>query len=571
MSVRALEIPQAAAAAGAELHVLYGSQTGNGEAVAEILAENARQNGVRVTLKSLSDLRPAALKKIRYAAFVMSTHGDGDPPDDALDLFEWLEARGTRDLGSLSFRILALGDRSYVEFCAAGRQLAAMLKAKGASEFAPMVECDVDYAGDAGRWSQELLEWAREKLGTDAANDSANDSKVLPAAAPALSPSLSIVPSTPGWTRARPFPAIVNRLQKITGLESHKDVYHLELSLQGSGLQYQPGDSLGIWADNDPELVSRVLRKLGIEPSDLVDDDGRSRTIRETLSRHRELTRLTPDAVQAYATLDDSSGRGKLARRWQRMDAGARKQFIEARQFIDLAEAHPLHLSAQHLADLLPPLASRTYSIASSAAMVDEEVHLTVVTLRSNAIGIERQGVASAFLNQRVQPGDEIRVFMEPNRRFRLPEDPAAAIIMIGAGTGVAPFRAFMQELAETGRKPGAWLIFGNPHRRSDFLYQREWLKWRADGLISRIDGAFSRDQAEKHYVQHVVAERGPEINRWIEGGASIYICGALAMGHAVEQALAGAIAAARSVDPATAQEVVKDLRRGRRLLKDLY
>jgi len=571
MSVRALQIPQAPAAAGAELHVLYGSQTGNGEAVAETLAENARQNGVRVTLKSLSDLRPAALKKIRYAAFVMSTHGDGDPPDDALDLFEWLEASGAPDLGSLSFRILALGDRSYTEFCAAGRQLAAMLKAKGASEFAPPVECDVDYAGDAGRWSQELLEWAREKLGTDAANDSANDSGVPPPVAPALSPSLSIVPSTPGWTRARPFPAIVNRVQKITGLESDKDVYHLELSLEGSGLQYQPGDSLGIWADNDPELVSRVLQKLGIEPSDLVDDDGRSRTIRETLSRHRELTRLNLDAAQAYAALDDSSGRGKLARRWQRMDAGARKEFIEARQFIDLAEAHPVRLGAQQLADLLPPLASRTYSIASSAAMVDEEAHLTVVTLRSDAIGIERQGVASAFLNQRVQSGDEIRVFMEPNRRFRLPEDPAAAIIMIGAGTGVAPFRAFMQELEETGRNPGAWLIFGNPHRRTDFLYQREWLKWRADGLISRIDGAFSRDRAEKHYVQHVVAERGQEINRWIEDGAFIYICGALAMGHAVEQALVDAIAAARRMDPATAQEVVKDLRRGRRLLKDLY
>lgn len=567
MSVRALQIPQAPAAAGAELHVLYGSQTGNGESVAETLAENARQNGVRVTLKSLSDLRPAALKKIRYAAFVMSTHGDGDPPDDALDLFEWLEASGAKDLGSLSFRILALGDRSYTEFCAAGRQLAAMLKSKGASEFAPMVECDVDYAGDAGRWSHELLEWARENVGTDAANDS----EVLPAAAHAHSPSLSIVPSTPGWTRARPFPAIVNRVQKITGLESDKDVYHLELSLEGSGLQYEPGDSLGIWADNDPELVSRVLRKLGIEPSDLVDDDGRSRTIRETLSRHRELTRLNLDAVQTYAALDESSGRGKLARRWQRMDAGARKDFIESRQFIDLAEAHPVRLGAQPLADLLPPLASRTYSIASSAAMVDDEVHLTVVTLRSNAIGIERQGVASAFLNHRVQSGDEIRVFMEPNRRFRLPEDAAAPIVMIGAGTGVAPFRAFMQDLEETGRNPGAWLIFGNPHRRTDFLYQREWLKWRADGLLSRIDGAFSRDQATKHYVQHVVSEQGHELNRWIEDGAHIYICGALAMGHAVEQALIGAVAEARGVDQATAQEVVKDLRRGRRLLKDLY
>lgn len=571
MSVRALQIPQATAAAGAELHVLYGSQTGNGEAVAESLAESARQNGFRVTLKSLADLRPAALKKISHAAFVMSTHGDGDPPDDALDLFEWLEGSTAGDLGALRFRVLALGDRSYTEFCAAGRRLASMLKARGAGEFAPMVECDVDYSADAERWSEELLDWARENLGTDAANESAHESSSTHVAAPAHSPSLSLVPSTSGWTRARPFPAIVNRVQKITGLESDKDAYHLELSLEGSGLQYQPGDSLGVWADNDPELVSRLLRQLAIEPSELVDDDGRSRTIRELLTRHRDLTRLNPDEVQAWAGLDEAHGKGKLARRWRRMDAAARKAFMEARQFIDLAEAHPILLTAQSLADLLPLLNSRTYSIASSAAMVDDEVHLTVVTLRSNAIGIERSGVASQFLNHRVQAGDEIRVFLEPNRRFRLPEDPAAPIVMIAAGTGIAPFRAFMQELEEAERRPGAWLIFGNPHRRSDFLYQREWLKWRTDGLLSRIDGAFSRDQAEKRYVQHVVAEQGSEVSRWIEDGAHIYICGALAMGHAVEQALIDAVASARGVTRDAAEESIKELRRERRLLKDLY
>ncbi|HUF82222.1 MAG TPA: flavodoxin domain-containing protein [Burkholderiales bacterium] len=567
MSVRALQIPQAPAAGGAELHVFYGSQTGNGEAVAESLAESARQNGVRVTLKSLADLRPAALKKITHAAFVMSTHGDGDPPDDALDIFEWLEGSAAKDLSALNFRVLALGDRSYTEFCAAGRQLASMLKSRGASEFAPPVECDVDYADDASRWSQELLGWARENLGTDAANDS----QVLPAAARAPSPSLSIVPSTPGWTRARPFPALAERVQKITGLESDKDVYHLELSLEGSGLQYQPGDSLGVWAENDHELVSRLLSRVGLAPSDMVDDKGRHRTVRALLNRHRELTRLNTDTLEAYAQIDGERGKGKLARRWRRMGAGERRAFLEARQLIDLVEAHPVRLEAQELADLLPPLTSRTYSIASSAALVDEEVHLTVVTLRSNAIGVERRGIASQYLNHRLQTGDEARVFLEPNTRFRLPDDPSTPIIMIGAGTGIAPFRAFMQELEATGRRPGAWLIFGNPHRRTDFLYQREWLKWRADGLLDRIDGAFSRDQVEKRYVQHVVAEHSEEIDRWIRDGAVIYICGALAMGHAVEESLVDAIAVSRGVAREDAAEALKDLRRARRLLKDLY
>jgi len=569
VSVRALHIPSAAPESGLELHVLYGSQTGNGEVVAESFAESARQAGVSVRLKSLADLRPAALKKIQFAAFVMSTHGDGDPPDDAIDLFEWLEGNAGSDLGSLSFRVLALGDRSYAEFCAAGRQLGSLLKARGASEFGPIIECDVDYVAGADRWSGEVLDWSVENLG--AGSTAANDSQGVPSSAPALSPKLSLVASTPGWTRARPFPAIAERVQKITGLESDKDVYHLELSLEGSGLQYQPGDSLGVWADNDAELVSRVLRQLDLDPSSMVEDEGRHRTLRELLTRHRDLTRLNQDTFQVYADMDAERGAGRFAPKWQRMSAEQRRTFIEARQFIDLVEAYPVSLQPRELAELLPPLSSRTYSIASSAAMVDEEVHLTVVTLRSNAIGAERRGVASQYLNHRIQAGDEVRVFLEPNRRFRLPSDESAPIIMISAGTGIAPFRAFMQELEETGRRSAAWLIFGNPHRRTDFLYQREWLKWRADGLLKRIDGAFSRDQAEKRYVQHVVAEQGPELDRWIQDGACIYICGGLAMGHAVEEALIEAIADARGLEYEAAKETVKQLRRERRLLKDLY
>ncbi len=574
MSVRALQIPQTSASTAGELHVLYGSQTGNGESVAEVLAENARENGYRVTLKSLADLRPAALKKIRYAAIVMSTHGDGDPPDDAIDVFEWLQASTSNDLAAMQFRILALGDRSYAEFCAAAHQLDSMLKSRGANQLAPMVECDVDYSADAARWSAELLEWASEYLDADLEPAAANDATAsgqTPLSASTSSPALTLVPSTIGWTRTRPFPAIVERVQKITGLESDKDVYHLELSLEGSGIAYEPGDSLGVWADNDAEVVSELLRALHLEPSDVIADGGRVRTIRETLTRYREITRLSPAVVEGWAEREERSGRGRLARTWNHLDADQRKAFFEARQVIDLVDAYHVVISAQELADLLPALGSRSYSIASSAAMVEEEVHLTVATLRSNAIGTERNGVASQFLNHRVQAGDEIRVFLEPNRRFRLPQSVDAPLIMISAGTGIAPFRAFFQELEETGRNPDTWLIFGNPHRRTDFLYQREWLKWRSSGLLDRIDGAFSRDQAEKHYVQHVVAEQAETFNRWIERGAYVYVCGALTMGHAVEEAMVSAIGAARGIAREAAVEVVKDLRRGRRLLKDLY
>lgn len=567
MSVRALDIPLAPSAVADEIHLLYGSHTGNGEAVAETLADNARQSGFRVSLRSLADIRPAALKKMRHAAFVMSTHGDGDPPDDAIDVFEWLESGGSNDLKALQFRVLALGDSSYTEFCAAGRQLANALVKRGATEVAPMVECDVDFADDAERWSNELLEWCRENLTSNAANESPG----TPVAASGTSPTLQGIPITPGWSRTRPFPAIVERVQKITGLESEKDVYHLELSLEGSGFQYLPGDSLGVWADNDPELVSRLLRKLEIEPSELVDDDGRIRSIRDTLTRHREITRLNPNVLEAWAKRDQTRARGKLARQLAQYADSQRKQFLEERQLPDLAEAFPLKLDAQELADLLPALGSRSYSIASSMSMVDEEVHLTVATLHSNAIGVARRGVASNHLNHRIQAGDEIRVFLEPNRRFRLPKDNGAPIIMIGAGTGIAPYRAFMQEIEESNRQSENWLIFGNPYRRTDFLYQREWLKWRSKGLLNRIDAAFSRDQAEKRYVQHVVADQGQEISRWIEDGAHIYICGGLAMGHAVEEALIDAIAIGRNIDRDAAKQSISNLRRERRLLKDLY
>ena len=567
MSVRALDISRVTAPAGGELHLFYGSQTGNGEAIAEALAASATQSGIRVISKSLSDLRPAQLKKIHHAAFVMSTHGDGDPPDDALDLFEWLESGNGKDLAALGFRILALGDRSYAEFCAAGRRLANLLRARGAGEFAPMVECDVDYEAEADRWSGELLQWAQENLDSGAANDSTQNSMSTPLAAPRF----SLVHSTPGWTRARPFPALVDKVQKITGLESGKDVYHLELSIEGSGIAYEPGDSLGVWADNDAELVSRLLRFLGIDPAERVDDGGRERTIRDTLTRRRDLTRLHFDSLERWSQLETTRGRGGLLRKLRQFDSEARKAFLEARQFSDLAEEFPFGLTAQELADLLPALGPRSYSIASSRALVDEAVHLTVVTQRSNAIGQERHGLASGFLNRRVHAGDEVRLFLEPNHRFRLPESSNAPIIMIGAGTGIAPYRAFLQELEARGDSPPAWLIFGNPHRRTDFLYQREWLKWRSDGLVNRIDGAFSRDQAPKRYVQHVVREQGAEISRWIEDGAYIYLCGALAMGHAVELALVDAIGTERSLVPEAAAEVVKDLRRQRRLLKDLY
>jgi sulfite reductase (NADPH) flavoprotein alpha-component len=540
-----------------QLQVFFASQTGNGEAIARALAEDAQRAGIAVEVQSLASLRPAALKKLKHTAFVISTHGEGDPPDDALDLFDYLQGPRAARLDDLRFRVLALGDRSYSKFCEAGRQLEALLLAQGAKTFDERVECDIDYQAAASSWSEEIVRYGQEHLATRPAQQMAH---------------LSVVPPATRWTRANPFSATVERVQKITGLESDKDVYHVELSLEDSGLDYQPGDALGVWAHNPHELVAEILGALNIAADDEVELEDHRHTIHELLIRKRELTRLSADTVQNYASL---VGNTDLQRHFEALGEQQRREFIEQRQFADLLKEYPpsaeARITADALAGLLRPLAPRSYSIASSQAVVDEEVHLTVATLYSNPIGDERRGVASDFLNHRLAPGDEVNVYVEPNRRFRLPENRNTPLILISAGTGIAPYRAFLQQLEAEHVKPETWMIFGNPHLRTDFLYQREWLDWRRSGLLTHIDCAFSRDQADKYYVQHVVREQAERMEQWLAREACIYICGGLAMGHEVELALRDVIADQRGLGLEQAAEQVSRLRREGRLLKDLY
>ena len=291
-------------------------------------------------------------------------------------------------------------------------------------------------------------------------------------------------------------------------------------------------------------------------------------TISKVLTDHLEITRLTSDTVIAYA---GATHQKDLEDFFSVLGADKQQRFIEQRQLADLVEDYPARLPAQELVEILRPLAPRSYSIASSNKAVDEEAHLTVATLQSNANGTDRQGVASGFLNQRINTGERVGVFLEPNSRFRLPEDPAKPVIMIAAGTGIAPYRAFMQELEEREANHDTWLIFGNPHLRTDFLYQREWLRWRDSGLLNRIDTAWSRDQADKHYVQDVIREQVASIDEWLQRGACIYLCGSLQMGQAVLEVLPEALAAQRGISADEAAAVISELRREKRIKKDLY
>jgi sulfite reductase (NADPH) flavoprotein alpha-component len=455
--------------------------------------------------------------------------------------------------------VLALGDSSYVRFCEAGRQLERLLEARGAVRFAERIECDLDYQQPAEQFSGEVIEFGLDTLGQ-------SDE---PATKPQSSaPQLSIVPNEPLWSRQRPFPATVESVFSLTAPESVKDIHHVTLSLAGSGLQYEPGDSLGVWAHNNPERVSELLNILEIDPATRIERDGASRTARDWLTQHLEITRLAPDGVKAWAAL---TGSPRLADHLDGLSTSQFKAFIEQRQLIDLATEFPVQTDARGLLRLLRPLTPRSYSIASSQAAVDDEVHLTVATKQSGATQQQRLGVASEYLNHRLQPGDTVGVFLESNPRFRLPEDRSKPIIVIAAGTGIAPYRAFFQQLEQDERSSRTWLIFGNPNLRSDFLYQSEWLSWRSSGLLERIDTAFSRDQEEKRYVQHVVEESSARISEWLDWGAHIYLCGCLAMGEQVEHALRQGLARHRGLTAGEAIACLSQLRRERRLMKDLY
>jgi sulfite reductase (NADPH) flavoprotein alpha-component len=539
------------------LEVFYASETGNGQGVAEALARRAGQSGLALKARSLDGYRAAGLAQVKRAVFVVSTHGDGDPPEEAIDLFEYLQSPRAADLSGLEFGVLALGDRSYGKFCEAGRQLEHLLLARGARAFTPRIECDVDYEQDAEAWSTGIVDYAARIAGESEA----------PAVAPAA--HLSVVAANSGWTRKRPYQAEVLTAQKITGLESGKDVYHVELSLGNSGLRYEPGDALGVWPLNADDTVAAILDGLGIDPAQRVEHDGETHNMRDWLGRHREITRLAPATLSGYANFERGEA---LTQQLDGLDETALRAYLERRQFVDLVEEHPAELGADELLELLRPLSPRSYSIASSQAAVGDEVHLTVATLFSDAIGRQRRGVASEHLNHRLQPGDRVGVFLEANRRFRLPEDRSRPLIMIAAGTGIAPYRAFLQQLEAEGEAPESWLIFGNPHLRTDFLYQREWLRWRTDGRVSRIDGAWSRDQADKRYVQHVVSENADELAAWLDRGAHLYLCGCLGMGQAVEQALEQHVAPHFVTGgEGVAAEWLAGLRSQRRLAKDLY
>ncbi|MFH3160161.1 NADPH-dependent assimilatory sulfite reductase flavoprotein subunit [Citrobacter portucalensis] len=534
--------------------LISASQTGNARRVAEALRDDLIAAKLNVTLINAGDYKFKQIANEKLLIVVASTQGEGEPAEEAVALHKFLFSKKAPKLDNTAFAVFGLGDTSYEFFCQAGKDFDAKLAELGGERLLDRVDADVEYQAAATQWRARLVD-------------------VLKARAPAA-PSVQVAASgavnevhTSPYTKEAPLTASLAVNQKITGRDSEKDVRHIEIDLGDSGLRYQPGDALGVWYQNDPALVKELVELLWLKGDEPVTVEGKTLSLAEALQWHFELTVNTGNIVENYATLTRSETLLPLVG-----DKAQLQHYAATTPIVDMVRFSPAQLDAQALVDLLRPLTPRLYSIASSQAEVESEVHVTVGVVRYEIEGRARAGGASSFLADRVEEEGKVRVFIEHNDNFRLPANPQTPVIMIGPGTGIAPFRAFMQQRAADGAEGKNWLFFGNPHFTEDFLYQVEWQRYVKEGVLSRIDLAWSRDQKEKVYVQDKLRQQGAELWRWINDGAHIYVCGdANRMAKDVERALLEVIAEFGGMDIEAADEFLSELRIERRYQRDVY
>ena len=590
-------------AATRRITILSASQTGNARRVASQLADSLKKAGLQPRLTGAADFKSKTLPSEDILLLVSSTQGEGEPPEEALPLHKFLFGKKAPKLDTLHFAVLGLGDSSYPKFCQAGRDFDARLAELGAHRLHDRGDCDLDFQGTATAWIDAITPVLKKLCGDNAGPASggvqpaAGNSPGTTGAFPGAFPGALPLAGTPGtlntagnlgsfpqpadaavataeapaaqvWTREQPFTASLSVRQKITSRNAEKDVEHIEIDLSDSGIQYQPGDALGVWPVNAPDLVSEILSLHRLKGDETVQlADGTSTDIRHALTHHVDITQNTPSFVQAYAA---HSGKRELQEIVE--NAEALDVYLASTPPVGVFAEHPHPLPAQELLKLFRPQAPRLYSIASSQDDVGDEVHLTVGVVQFRHHGQHYTGAASGYLGHLLEEGDGVRVFVEPNPHFRLPADGDTSIIMIGAGTGVAPFRAFMQQREAQGDTGRNWLIFGNQRFTDDFLYQAEWLQYRKSGLLTRADLAWSRQGKEKVYLQHRLALAGADVWQWLQEGAHLYVCGdANRMARDVERALKEIVMTHGGMSEDDADDYLNDLREDRRYQRDVY
>ena len=519
--------------------ILFATESGNAERLAQDAAKLARKSGFKPTLVDFADLVVADLATARRLIVVASTWGEGEPPARAIRTYAELMGPAAPRLDGVTFGVLALGDTAYAEFCAIGKALDARLAELGAKRAVDRVDCDLDFDAPAADWIKTTLQTLappREPAG----NVVAVDFKPRPA----------------GELSREPVAAEIVEHINLNSSRSDKETVHLALTFDGNAPAYEPGDSLDLYPHNDPALVEAVLAAAKL------DADA---PLRAALTTERDITTLSTVTIEKFVAATGQAQARRL------IDEGQARTWSEGRQLIDLLEAFPVRLTADELKSLTRPLPPRAYSVASSRKEVGDEAHLLVAAVRYESQGRARAGVASTHVADRLQAGGSVRVRLKPNKHFRLP-NPSTDIIMVGPGTGIAPFRAFVQERRAVGASGRSWLFFGDRHFTHDFLYQLEWQDALKDGSLTRLDLAFSRDTPQKVYVQHRLWERRRDLVEWLENGAHLYVCGdAKAMAKDVRATLARVFADVKSLDSEAAAAAVATLERERRYLQDVY
>ncbi|WP_042988713.1 assimilatory sulfite reductase (NADPH) flavoprotein subunit [Vibrio cholerae] len=554
LSVPHISAGQTASAASGKLTIIFASQTGNAKGVAQALLKEAQAAGIQAQLFDASDYKGKDLAKETHVIFVASTNGEGEAPDNALALHEFLKSKKVPKLPNLKYGVLGLGDSSYQFFCQTGKDFDQFLENLGAQRLVERLDADVDYQAAATEWRTQVLSILKDELTGAAA--------VTSVATFAVSQT-----AESHYSKEQPYTASLSTSQKITGRDSGKDVRHIEIDLADSGITYQPGDALGVWYENRPQLVNALLDSVGLSGHEEVQVDGETLSLHLALTHHYEITAANPQLVAQFAELAQSQKLTSLAQ-----DKEALREYATRTQVIDVLREEKVTLSATQLLSLLRRLTPRLYSIASSQSEVGEEVHLTVGVVEYEYEGEQRLGGASSFLAHQLEEGAPVKVFVEHNNNFKLPSDDNAPLIMVGPGTGIAPFRSFIQERENRGAAGKNWLLFGDRTFTQDFLYQVEWQKYLKSGVLNRLDVAFSRDQHEKVYVQHRLLEQAELVWQWLQEGAYFYVCGdASHMAKDVHQALITVVEQQGGLNREQAEEYVSELRKAKRYQRDVY
>ncbi|MEX1115756.1 MAG: assimilatory sulfite reductase (NADPH) flavoprotein subunit [Akkermansiaceae bacterium] len=535
-----------------KLTVLYGTESGNSESLADRTVKEAKKRGFQAVMKNMSEISPADLAKAANLLVIVSTWGDGEPPETATSFCKDFMTTELA-LSGVRFSICALGDTSYEKFCQTGKDLDARFEALGAVRVSARQDCDVDYEDSYTGWLESSL------------------SALAPAsAAPVLFVAPAALP-TVEYGKKNPFSAETVDRVLLNGEGSAKETLHLEFSLDGSGLSYEPGDALAVVPVNAPDVIKAIIEAAKLTGNEEVEVKNVGRKLlADALREDYDITAISRAVLTKLAEAADSALLREL------LGEGAKerlKEYNHGREIIDaIVDFAPKGLSAGALTGIFRKLPPRLYSIASSPLAHADEVHLTVAAVRYDSHGRSRKGVCSTYMADLVKAGDPVQVFVQPNKNFRLPADGSTPIIMVGPGTGVAPFRAFVEHRAALGSSGKNWLFFGDQHYTYDFLYQLEWQDFLKDGVLTRLDVAFSRDQPEKVYVQDRMIQQAKELYQWLEEGAHFYVCGdANRMAHDVHEALISVVENQAAISREAAEAYVEDLKKSKRYQRDVY